>query len=131
MGLFSRSRKVAPAPGPVIAALSADTVKKLNDAGQAETAAFMAKYPAALDMEEPGRLNGLLEYAKEIKTASEDGTVVALQIRTSKKTVVLPKSKASLFSKTGSGLNVQGGRTQRNRRNRVGRKTRKLTTRRR
>jgi len=124
MGLFSRSRKVAPAPGPVIASLSKETVKKLNDAGPAETNELILKYRRALGNVDPGRLNGLLEYAKEIKTASEDGTVVAVQIRTAKKTVVIPSGKASRF-------NVQGGRTQRNGRNSVSRKTRKLATRRR
>jgi len=133
MGLFSPSGKVAPAPRPVIATLPVET---LNTAGPAETAAFIAKYPRALEMVEPGELNGLLETATKIETASEGGTVVAIRIQSDEGTVVFPEGEDSLFSSGGRRsrtlrLNVQRRRTQRNRRNRVGRKARKLATRRR
>lgn len=131
MGFFSRKAKVAPAPGPVIASLPKDTVKTLNDAGTKETVAFIRKHPTALGGVDPGRLNGHLEYATEIETASVGGTVVAIRIHKGKKTVVIPAKKKDLFPAKGSGFDVQGGRTQRNRRNRVGRKTRKFTARRR
>lgn len=128
MGFFSRKSKVAPAPGPVIATLSKETVKTLNAAGPEEVAAFIRKHLAALGGVDPARLNGILETTKEIESASEGGTVVAFRFRTGKtKTVVIPAAKKSLFPTKGSGLYVQGGRTQRNRRNRVGGKTRKLT----
>ena len=120
-GLFTRkSKKVAPAPGPVLKDLPKEEVKRLNDAGIEDATALMLKY-AVLRGVHQGQLAGLLERSKAITFASEGDRVVAIRFRTGKtKATVIPASKASLFSTGGSRLQKQTRRTQRNRRNRKG-----------
>lgn len=111
-------------------------VKKLQNLGQGATLRKLLgllDYVGAPIMGE-GEALGYFNGTEKFRVAFKDDKPVAVHMKGETEdgeSFNKKVGKKGVFGKEGSGLNVYGGRTKRNRRGRKGGKSRKLTTRRR
>lgn len=113
-------------------------VSKLQNLGQGATLSklitLLSVIGAPMTMMDEGTALGYFNGTQKFRVAFEGETPVALHMKGETEDGESFNKKfgqGGVFGKEGSGLDVKGGRTKRNRRSRKGGKTRKLSSRRR
>lgn len=114
-------------------------VKKLQNLGQGATLTkllvLLSYVQAPMDLQDEGTALGYFNGTTKFRVAFKDDKPVAVHMKGETEdgeSFNKKVGKKGVFGKEGgSGLNVKGGRTKRNRRGRKGSKTRKLAARRR